>query len=59
MSGELLQVEALTRVYAMGGLFGRETFKAVDDVSLSISAERRRYSPSSANPAAARPRWHA
>ena len=40
MSEELLQVEALTKVYAMGGLFGRDTFKAVDDVSLSILANR-------------------
>ncbi len=40
MSGELLDVGSLTKTYAMGGLFGREMFKAVDDVSLSIRADR-------------------
>lgn len=40
MSGELLQVVSVSRTYAMGGLFGHETFKAVDDVSLSILADR-------------------
>jgi peptide/nickel transport system ATP-binding protein len=40
MSSELLQVDSVTRIYAMGGLFGRETFKAVDDVSLAIRTEQ-------------------
>ena len=36
MSGDLLSVEDVTRSYALGGLFGRGHFDAVEDVSFSI-----------------------
>ncbi len=36
MSGDLLSVEHVTRSYALGGLFGRSHFNAVEDVSFSI-----------------------
>ena len=36
MSRDLLSVEAVTRTYAMGGLFGRAHFDAVQDVSFAI-----------------------
>jgi ABC-type glutathione transport system ATPase component len=36
MSGDLLSVENVTRSYALGGLFGRGHFNAVEDVSFSI-----------------------
>ncbi len=36
MTGNLLSVESVTRTYAMGGLFGREVFDAVQDVSFAI-----------------------
>jgi ABC-type oligopeptide transport system ATPase subunit len=36
MSGDLLSIEAVTRTYAMGGLFGRAHFDAVQDVSFAI-----------------------
>jgi len=36
MSGDLLSVENVTRSYAMGGLFGRGHFNAVEDVSFAI-----------------------
>lgn len=36
MSGNLLSVENVTRSYALGGLFGRGHFNAVEDVSFSI-----------------------
>jgi ABC-type glutathione transport system ATPase component len=36
MSGHLLSVENVTRSYALGGLFGRGHFNAVENVSFSI-----------------------
>jgi peptide/nickel transport system ATP-binding protein len=36
MSGDLLSIENVTRSYALGGLFGRGHFNAVEDVSFSI-----------------------
>ena len=57
MSGDLLSVESVTRTYAMGGLFGREHFDAVQDVSFAIPTASPRSSPSSASPAAASRRW--
>jgi peptide/nickel transport system ATP-binding protein len=36
MTGDLLSVESVTRTYAMGGLFGREHFDAVKEVSFAI-----------------------
>jgi ABC-type oligopeptide transport system ATPase subunit len=36
MSGDLLRVDHVIRTYAMGGLFGRGHFRAVDDVSFAI-----------------------
>jgi ABC-type oligopeptide transport system ATPase subunit len=36
MSDDLISVENVTRSYAMGGLFGRGHFNAVEDVSFSI-----------------------
>jgi ABC-type glutathione transport system ATPase component len=36
MSGDLLTVENVTRSYALGGLFGRGHFNAVEDVSFAI-----------------------
>lgn len=40
MSQPLLSVANVTKAYSRGGLFGGETFRAVDDVSFSLSAER-------------------
>ena len=40
MSADLLSVENVTKVYSRGGLFGGGTFRAVDDVSFAISADR-------------------
>jgi ABC-type glutathione transport system ATPase component len=40
MSGDLLAVEGISKVYAMGGLFGRGAFHAVDDVSFALDAGR-------------------
>ena len=40
MSGGLLEVERVAKSFAMGGLFGRSRFNAVDDVSFSVQAER-------------------
>jgi ABC-type oligopeptide transport system ATPase subunit len=40
MSEPLLTVEGVTKAYSRGGLFGGGTFRAVDDVSFSLSAER-------------------
>jgi peptide/nickel transport system ATP-binding protein len=37
MATSLLSVEGVTKTYAMGGLFGRDSFRAVDDVSFAIS----------------------
>ena len=36
MTEDLLSVEAVTRTYAMGGLFGRAHFDAVKDVSFAL-----------------------
>jgi ABC-type oligopeptide transport system ATPase subunit len=36
MTGDLLSVEAVTRTYAMGGLFGRAHFDAVQEVSFAL-----------------------
>ena len=36
MSDTLLSVENVTRSYALGGLFGRGHFNAVEDVSFAI-----------------------
>ena len=40
MSTDLLTVAGVTRSYAMGGLFGRDHFNAVDDVSFSITSDK-------------------
>jgi peptide/nickel transport system ATP-binding protein len=40
VSEPLLSVERVTKAYSRGGLFGGSTFRAVDDVSFSLSAER-------------------
>ena len=40
MSGELLEVDHVTKSFAIGGLFARGHFKAVDDVSFTLQAER-------------------
>jgi peptide/nickel transport system ATP-binding protein len=40
MSGELLQVDRVTKSYAFGGLFGRGAFNAVDAVSFTLEAAR-------------------
>jgi len=37
---DLLAVEHVTRIFALGGLFARGHFAAVDDVSLSLSKDR-------------------
>jgi peptide/nickel transport system ATP-binding protein len=37
---DLLSVDAVTKSYAMGGLFARSSFRAVDDVSFALSADR-------------------
>ena len=38
MSGYLLEVERVTKRFAIGGLFGRGHFNAVDDVSFTVNA---------------------
>jgi len=40
MSDALLTVENVTKVYSRGGLFGGGTFRAVDDVSFTLRADR-------------------
>jgi peptide/nickel transport system ATP-binding protein len=40
MSGDLLAVEGVSKLYSMGGLFGRGAFRAVDDVSFTLDADR-------------------
>lgn len=40
MTGNLLEVEHVAKSYAMGGLFGRGHFNAVDDVSFTVQAAR-------------------
>jgi ABC-type oligopeptide transport system ATPase subunit len=40
MSTDLLAVENVTKIYARGGLIGGPAFKAVDDVSFTISADK-------------------
>jgi peptide/nickel transport system ATP-binding protein len=40
MTAPVLAVEGVTKAYSRGGLFGGGVFRAVDDVSFSISAER-------------------
>lgn len=37
---DLLTVDSVTKSYAFGGLFGRGTFKAVDNVSFTLEAAR-------------------
>jgi ABC-type oligopeptide transport system ATPase subunit len=37
---ELLSVDHVTRVFSLGGLFSRGTFRAVDDVSFSLDADK-------------------
>ena len=39
MSGELLEVDHVTKSFASGGLFSRGRFNAVDDVSFTLQAE--------------------
>jgi peptide/nickel transport system ATP-binding protein len=40
MSGELLEVEHVSKSFAIGGAFGRGHFNAVDDVSFTLAADR-------------------
>ena len=40
MSGELLEVDHVSKSFAIGGLFARGRFNAVDDVSFTLRAER-------------------
>jgi peptide/nickel transport system ATP-binding protein len=40
MSEDLLSVEGITKTYSRGGLFGGSAFRAVDDVSFAIAADR-------------------
>ena len=40
VSGDLLAVEHVTRIYSVGGLLARDAFRAVDDVSFALDAER-------------------
>jgi peptide/nickel transport system ATP-binding protein len=40
MTGDLLNLEAVTKRYASGGLLARKTFNAVDDVSFALDASR-------------------
>ena len=40
MTDNLLEVEHVSKSYAMGGLFGRGHFNAVDDVSFTVAAAR-------------------
>ena len=37
---DLLAVEGVSRTYSRGGLFGRDSFRAVDSVSFALSAEK-------------------
>jgi peptide/nickel transport system ATP-binding protein len=39
MGGGLLSVEGVSKAYAMGGLFGGASFRAVDDVSFAIAED--------------------
>jgi ABC-type oligopeptide transport system ATPase subunit len=40
VTGNLLEVEHVTKSFAMGGIFGRGHFNAVDDVSFTVQAGR-------------------
>jgi ABC-type oligopeptide transport system ATPase subunit len=40
MSAPLLEVQGVTKSYAMGGIFSRQHFDAVADVSFALAAER-------------------
>lgn len=40
MSGDFLSVEAVSKSYSRGGLLGRDSFLAVDEVSFALRAER-------------------
>lgn len=40
MSAGLLEVDRVVRSYTLGGLFGRSSFNAVDEVSFSLAADR-------------------
>ena len=40
MSADLLEVDRVVRYYTLGGLFGRSSFNAVDEVSFSLEADR-------------------
>jgi ABC-type oligopeptide transport system ATPase subunit len=40
VTGDLLSVERVTKTFALGGLFGRGDFNAVDDVSFALDAGR-------------------
>jgi ABC-type oligopeptide transport system ATPase subunit len=40
MSGHLLEIEHVTKTYAMGGVLSRQHFNAVDDVSFALPADR-------------------
>ena len=40
MSAGLLEVDRVVRSYTLGGLFGRSSFNAVDQVSFTLQAER-------------------
>jgi peptide/nickel transport system ATP-binding protein len=40
VTANLLEVDHVTKSFAMGGIFGRGHFNAVDDVSFSVQAER-------------------
>jgi oligopeptide/dipeptide ABC transporter ATP-binding protein len=44
MSGDLLEVEHVSKRFAIGGFFGRGYFNAVDDVSFTVQAGHRRSS---------------
>jgi peptide/nickel transport system ATP-binding protein len=40
MNAPLLEVDHVTKAYAMGGLLGRKAFPAVDDVTFTLEADR-------------------
>lgn len=40
MSGGLLEIDRVTRSYTLGGLFGRSSFNAVDEVSFALEENR-------------------
>ena len=40
MTAPLLEVDHVVKTYAMGGLFSRGAFRAVDDVSFALAADR-------------------